>query len=204
MRRNENTRGYKLRLPTAALKVFIHQDALAFIEDESADSPRTETGGILAGRGSLETGEVHITHASKPGPHARRTRFSFERDNIFCQKYLDEIARRTGGLVDYVGEWHKHHEHVPYPSWRDTRTAAEIADSHDYHVSLCLLLIIGESNRRSSLRAFVVNAASEMSEVRWEGCDDQACLEARKLTNLPSFALRTEAEEMMDSGGTHD
>ncbi len=188
----------------SGLKVFIHQEALAFIEGESASSPRTETGGVIAGRGSLEAGEIHVTHASEPGPRARRTRFSFERDNVFCQQYLDEIARRTGGLVDYVGEWHKHHERVPHPSWRDIRTAAEIAGNPDYHISLCLLLIIGESNRRSSLRAFVVNTVGGISEVKWAACDDQWCLEARELTSPSSFVMRTVIEDVMDSGGNHD
>ena len=204
MRRSEKIREYK-RLPaTAGIKVFIHPDALAFIEDESKRSPRTETGGVLTGRGSLEEGEVHITHASEPGPRAYRTRFTFERDIIFCQLYLDEVAIRTDGLIDYVGEWHKHHERVPHPSWRDIRTAAEIADNPDYHVSLCLLLIIGESNRRSSLRAFVVNAVGGVSEVQWEACNDQRCVEARELTTPPSFVVRTGSEDVMDSGGNHD
>jgi integrative and conjugative element protein (TIGR02256 family) len=156
---------------------------MAFVERESAGSPRTETGGVLSGRGSLESGEVHVTHASGPGPRARRTRYSFARDTPFCQGFLDEVATGTGCLIDYVGEWHKHHEAVPWPSWRDVRTAAEIADNPDYHVRLCLLLIIGESNRRSALRAFVVDEFMEVTEVAWEVCDDQECLEARKLTN---------------------
>lgn len=164
-------------------KVCIHREAMAFVERESAGSPCTETGGVLAGRGSLEAGEVHITHASGPGPRARRTRYSFARDTPFCQGFLDEFAIGTGSHVDYVGEWHKHHEAVPRPSWRDVRTAAEIADNPDYHVRLCLLLIIGESNRRSALRAFVVDEFGEVAEVAWEVCDDRECLEARKLKN---------------------
>lgn len=205
MRRSDKDNwAYKRPPVTAGLKVFIHQEALAFIEGESDSSPRKETGGVLAGRGAFEAGEVHITHASKPGPRARRTRFSFERDNAFCQQYLDEVARRTGGLVDYIGEWHKHHERVPHPSWRDIRTAAEIADNPDYHISLCLLLIIGESNRRSALRAFIVNAGGGMSEVKWKACDDQACIEAREMTTSSSFVVRTVAEDVIDSGGNYD
>jgi integrative and conjugative element protein (TIGR02256 family) len=203
VRRSENFRGYR-RPATAGLKVFIHEDALAFMEGESASSPRTETGGVIAGRGSLEAGEIHVTHASEPGPRARRTRFFFERDNVFCQQFLDDVARRSRGLVDYVGEWHKHHERVPHPSGRDTRTAAEIADNPDYHVNLCLLLIIGESNRRSSLRAFVVNAFGGLSEVKWVACNDQACIEARELTNLASFVVGTMAEDVTGSGGKYD
>jgi integrative and conjugative element protein (TIGR02256 family) len=176
-------RRFGRRPATGGPRVCIHREAIAFVERESVGSPRTETGGVLAGRGSLEAGEVHVTHASEPGPGARRMRYSFARDTLFCQRFLDEVAIQTEGLVDYVGEWHKHHEVVPRPSWRDVRTAAEIADNPDYHVRLCLLLIIGESNRRSALRAFVVDEFGEVAEVAWEVCDDRECLEARKLTN---------------------
>lgn len=169
-------------------RVCIHREVIAFIERESAASPRTETGGVLAGRGSLEAGEVHVSHVSGPGPRARRTRYSFARDTSFCQRFLDEVAIKTGGLVDYLGEWHKHHEPVPRPSWRDVQTAAEVARNPDYHVRLCLLLIIGESNRRSALRAFVVDEAGEVEEALWEICDDRECFEARELTNSAGVA----------------
>src|ERR1043165_7357184 len=100
-------------------RVCINREVIAFIERESAASLRTETGGVLAGRGSLEAGEGHASPASGAGPRARRTRYSFARDTPFCQRFLDEVAIQTGGLVDYLGEWHKHHEPVPRPSWRD-------------------------------------------------------------------------------------
>jgi integrative and conjugative element protein (TIGR02256 family) len=169
-------------------RVCIHRDAVAFVERESTGSPLTETGGVLAGRGSLESGEVHVTHASGPGPRARRTRYSFARDTPFCQRFLDEVATNTEGLVDYVGEWHKHQESVPRPSWRDVRTAAEIAANPDYHVRLCLLFIIGESNRRSALRAFIVDNMGGVEEVAWELCDDRECFEARTLTHSAQSA----------------
>lgn len=181
--RREGVRWVGRRPAAGGPGVLIHRDVLAFVERESAGSPRTETGGVLAGRGSLEGGEVHVTHASGPGPRARRTRYSFARDTPFCQRFLDDVAIRTGGSVDYVGEWHKHHEPVPRPSWRDLQTAAEVAHNPDYHVRLCLLLIIGESDRRSSLRAFIVNEAGEVEEVLWDVCDDRECFEARELTN---------------------
>lgn len=176
-------RTFRRRPAADGPRVCIHRQAMAFIERESAGSPRTETGGVLAGRGALEAGEVHVTHASGPGPRACRMRYYFERDTPFCQQFLDETATQTGRLVDYLGEWHKHHEPVPRPSWRDVRTAAEIAQNPDYHVRLCLLLIIGESSLRSALRAFVVDEFGEAAEVAWEICDDRECYEVLALTD---------------------
>ena len=148
----------------------IHSSVLDFIEQESAKASRTETGGVLAGHGDLIKGEVHITHASKPGPKARRTMFSFSRDTNYCQQFLDKIASQSHGQIDYLGEWHKHHEHLPRPSWRDIATSTDIALSSNYHVDLCLLLIIGRSNCRASLRAFMVDREGVTARVVWDVC----------------------------------
>ena len=151
-------------------RLMIHASVLDLLERESAKALRTETGGVIAGRGDLESAEVHVTHASKPGPRARRTMFSFSRDTNYCQQFLDRLAVGSDGEIDYLGEWHKHHEDVPRPSGRDIATSSEIAFDTDYHVKLCLLFIIGRSNKRDSLRAFVVDSAGCTTKIEWEVC----------------------------------
>lgn len=155
------------RSPPSRFRVVIEEAVLEFIEAESRKSPRTETGGVVAGRGSLNEGEVDLTHASGPGPKARRTRYSFVRDKEYCQAFLDRVAVESQGEVDYLGEWHKHHEVEPRPSGTDVRTAADIARSPDYHVSLCLLLIIGKTDCRESLRVFVVHPSGALVKAQW-------------------------------------
>jgi integrative and conjugative element protein (TIGR02256 family) len=149
----------------------ICSSVLDFIEKESARALRTETGGVLAGRGDVMLG-AYVTNASKPGPRARRTMYSFARDIQYCQKFLDEMAIKSQGQIDYLGEWHKHHEESPMPSWKDITTSTNIAMSSDYHVDRCLLLIIGNSNHRASLRAFVVDRAGGVAEIPWDVCTD--------------------------------
>lgn len=151
-------------------KLLIHSSVLGFLESEAAKATRTETGGVLAGRGDLEQGEVHLTHASKPGPNAKKTLFSFTRDTIYCQQFLDRVAIESKSQIDYLGEWHKHHEADPRPSFRDIITSREIALSPDYHVRLCLLLIIGRSNHRRSLRAFVISPSGDTARIEWSVC----------------------------------
>jgi integrative and conjugative element protein (TIGR02256 family) len=151
-------------------RLLIHRSVLEFIETESAIAVRTETGGVLAGFGDLTAGEVHVTHASRPGPRARKTMFSFARDTEYCQEFLDSVARQSGGAIDYLGEWHKHHEHAPRPSGQDVTTSEKIALSSNYHVSECLLLIVGQSNSRSSLRAFFVDSSGASMRTNWELC----------------------------------
>jgi integrative and conjugative element protein (TIGR02256 family) len=171
------------RQPQPRFKIAIEESVLEFLEAESLASPRTETGGVVAGRGSLDDGAVVLTHASGPGPRARRTRYSFARDKEYCQTFLDRVAVESGGEVDYLGEWHKHHEAEPRPSGQDIRTAADIAADLGYHVRLCLLLIMGASNSRSSLRVFVVYPNGMVLKAGWvvyagsreegEGADDR-------------------------------
>ena len=148
--------------------LIIASAVLDFIEAESRRAVRTETGGVLVGHGEFDSGELIITGASGPGPLARKTKYSFARDTQYCQQYLDESAKDSLGLVDYAGEWHKHHEIDPWPSWQDISTLKNIAVSPDYHVSVPVLLIIGQSNLRESLRAFVVSDAGVLMVVKWE------------------------------------
>jgi integrative and conjugative element protein (TIGR02256 family) len=175
-----------------ASRLLIHRSVLEFIETESAKAIRTETGGVLAGFGDLTAGQVHVTHASRPGPRSRKTMFSFARDTEYCQEFLDSVARQSGGAIDYLGEWHKHHEHVPRPSGQDVATSAKIALSSDYHVSECLLLIIGESKSRTSLRAFVVDSSGASRRTKWELCS--ACY-----TLLPGAQLVYDRESNFQS-----
>lgn len=152
------------------IKVSILAAALELMEKESARSQYAETGGVVAGFGSAENGELHISHASLPGPRARATRYSFQHDREFCQKFLDDLATQSNGKIDYLGEWHKHFEINPRPSGRDMRTMISIAENSAYHVNQPLLLIIGMNNRRNSLRVFATCKTEKLILTEWEEC----------------------------------
>lgn len=152
------------------LKVSISFAALKLMEQESARSKYTETGGVVAGFGSAETGNIHISHASLPGSGAKATRYSFQHDRKFCQKFLDDLAAQTNGKIDYLGEWHKHFERDPRPSGIDVRTMISISENSDYHVSQPLLLIIGINNRSNSLRVFTTCKTGKLTLTRWKAC----------------------------------
>jgi integrative and conjugative element protein (TIGR02256 family) len=148
--------------------VEIHPHVLEFLEVESARSMAYETGGVIAGEGDIAVGPVLISKASGPGPRATRSGFSFSRDTKHCQQQLDGWAKNSNGKVDYLGEWHKHHESLPRPSSTDVLTCRQIAGDPNYHVSQCLLLIMGKSNHRNSLRAFVILPSGKVEVVEWK------------------------------------
>lgn len=147
--------------------LLIEPEVLSFIEEEATRTKGTETGGVIAGRGSFESKLVIVSKASDAGPNAVKRRYFFSRDTGYCQKLLDTWASESDGKVDYLGEWHKHLEIEPRASSTDIQTMRRIAASSQYHINIALLLIIGESNHRDSLKAFLINKDGMLYPIRW-------------------------------------
>lgn len=79
-----------------------------------------EAGGVLLGyrRGP----HLHGTIATVPAPRDRATPTRFRRQDPRHQKIALEAWRRSGGYVDWVGEWHSHPGGSPIPSHVDFKT----------------------------------------------------------------------------------
>jgi len=153
--------------------VSIAEIVLTFLEEQARCSGNQETGGIIAGLGSVEEGMVVISHASDGGPRASSSPTFFSRDTAHCQRIVDEWASHSSGNIDYLGEWHKHLEDDPKPSLRDLETLEGIARDPKYHVATALLLIIGNSNTRSSLRVFLIDAKGRCAPMDWQLCNER-------------------------------
>lgn len=76
-----------------------------------------EAAGVLIG----ERRENHLViHAiSEPGPGDFRTRFAVVRKGPHHQALVDELHLKSGGTMNYLGEWHTHPERFPTPSITD-------------------------------------------------------------------------------------
>lgn len=85
---------------------YLTDKALAYILEESQRMYPQETGGILIGR--FEREHVFIDYATAPGPEAQHTIYEFKRNGDYSQEVLDNTVAESGGLVDYIGEWHSH------------------------------------------------------------------------------------------------
>jgi len=148
--------------------ISIKGNVLSFIEKQAQRATDKETGGIIGGFGSAEEGTIVISHVSDGGPAANCSPKFFSRDTQYCQRIVDKWASESSGKIDYLGEWHKHFEKDPRPSFRDLQTLKEIARSPDYHVATALLLIIGSSNTRSSLRVFLIDHNGQCVSMDWQ------------------------------------
>ncbi len=76
-----------------------------------------EAAGVLIG----ERRENHVViHAiSEPGPGDVRTRFTVVRKGPHHQAMINELYLKSGGTMNYLGEWHTHPERFPVPSNTD-------------------------------------------------------------------------------------
>jgi integrative and conjugative element protein (TIGR02256 family) len=127
------------------------------LELSRLEYPR-ETGGALAGFKSANG--VVITHATGPGPRAERGRATFRRDGDSTQGSMDQILGETGGVSDYVGEWHSHPSPVG-PSTMDRSAMSRISGNPAYRTPEPILLIAQRTRwRRWRLLGF-----------RWSECD---------------------------------
>lgn len=88
-----------------------------------------EAGGILLG---MRRGEhIHVTQLTGPGPEDRRTRTAFHRAKRSHQELALRQWRASGGVMDYLGEWHTHPEIKPSPSATDFREWRTLLRSYD-------------------------------------------------------------------------
>lgn len=102
-----------------------------------------ETGGVLVGFVDQHLNAIVITEASEPGPRARHGPTTFNRDRKHCQTFLDKCAAASGGIVDFVGEWHKHPEPNPSPSPIDVNTYRRLARDPAANAPCPVVLIVG-------------------------------------------------------------
>lgn len=117
------------RAPEPIPKLMVWTETAAFIRRTAAQSPSTETGGILIGHHIGR--DIRVVRATDAGPGARRSQCGFLRDTEYCQKILNEEFAISG--ADYVGEWHTHVVDLPRPSRGDLETLARIVLDPDYN-----------------------------------------------------------------------
>ena len=103
--------------------------------NESKQARRVETGGPLVGYVSADRVLV-VTDATGPGPRAKRERYSVTIDGKHAQIFCDRARWESRGVIDYVGDWHRHPSFCLQPSEQDAlamKTMAEFQFSPTTH-----------------------------------------------------------------------
>lgn len=85
-----------------------------------------ETGGVLIGIANYKTKTIHVFDivAEPQGSHG--TYCEFVRGNKGLPAEIDEIKRKTGEVIGYIGEWHTHPMNLKGLSTKDEKTIAEL------------------------------------------------------------------------------
>ena len=108
--------------PFAALTLSLEAAEAAATEADRWH-PR-ETGGVLVG--AIVEGCVRVEQAVGPGPQAVHERNFFLRDQDYAEQQVDLLHERSGGRVDYIGEWHSH-SRIQGPSATDITSMLQIS-----------------------------------------------------------------------------
>lgn len=135
------------RMPFGEQELFM-DDGLehSLREQRSAKLPH-ETGGVLLGYYDLNIKAIILVAALPAPPDSKGSAGAFERGTEGLQDTIAEIARRTAGIVGYVGEWHSHPRgHSARPSRDDLVQLAHLAKVMADEGLPGVQLIVGEKD----------------------------------------------------------
>lgn len=103
-----------------------------------------EAGGILIGKKLMDAEHYVLSAVSTPTKQDKRTRFSFTRSKQSAQRYIDKHWTESGGIENYIGEWHTHPEINPLPSSIDKSLIRQVVSDKSSPFSKVLLVIVGQ------------------------------------------------------------
>lgn len=83
---------------------------LAKLADLRAGKLPNETGGVLLGSFDLYRRIVYVVDALPSPPDSEEWPTLYIRGCRGLQQRVDEVTQQTGGMLEYVGEWHSHPE----------------------------------------------------------------------------------------------
>jgi integrative and conjugative element protein (TIGR02256 family) len=118
----KNDRFWQVRVKSG-----IGEEIFSLLEQESPN----ETGGLLIGRLSHRNKTVHITRIIPAPPDSKKTPYLFTRGGKGLSKRLSTIRRKSGNLLDFVGEWHTHPRGGSRLSDTDKQAITELRQSLD-------------------------------------------------------------------------
>lgn len=124
-----------------------------------------EAGGVLLGKCFQNRNEYIISDVSEPSILDKRTRFNFVRSKKHAQAVINRTWKKSGGYINYIGEWHTHPETNPSPSQIDKNLLRQIISDKSNVFPKIFLLILGTNQ---NLYIGVVNA-EKSSDISAEG-----------------------------------
>lgn len=135
------------------MRVELTKDVRKRMVSRLAKAKRREIGGILMAE-QVDPGNFRIVDFSLDDITGSAAHFV--RSPEYHRIALDAFFVRTGNdytRYNYLGEWHSHPNHAPYPSTTDTLSMHDLIDE-ERSISFAILLIV----KRSWWRRFLCSA----------------------------------------------
>jgi len=111
-------------MPTGGYLLIQQKVLKAWSAYKQCDNTSLEAGGVILG--FRRDPHIEILKITQPQNADIRRRFSFDRNSkVHCNIAITEW-KKSNGYVDYLGEWHTHPEHIPYPSVLDLAEMSQI------------------------------------------------------------------------------
>lgn len=128
------------------LDLFIDAGLVEKLSAMRAAHSSSETGGILLGYYDFNVNAVVVVDALPASADSTASRTSFEHGVAGLAKAVEDAAKRTAGVVSYLGEWHSHPPgHSANPSQDDMLQLVYLALGMSDEEGLpALSLIVGE------------------------------------------------------------
>jgi integrative and conjugative element protein (TIGR02256 family) len=113
----------------------------AFVQDHPN---KNEAGGVLLGRAFEASDNLIVDEVTTPQPSDKRHRFRFFRTQKGHQKIIDGAWEKSGGIQNYLGEWHTHPEPIPTPSKIDIENWLSHIQNARFDGESLIFLIFGK------------------------------------------------------------
>lgn len=143
-----------VRMETAEWTVVTDNHFLARIHDLRRGKLPNETGGVLVGSFDLEQRGVYVLDTIPSPPDSEEWPTLYIRGRRGLRARVGEVTTRTGGNLEYVGEWHSHPRGThTIPSTDDQKVFAWISELMGREGLPALMMIVGDEGSVSCFLA---------------------------------------------------
>lgn len=153
------------------MTAWLTRSALNFMQSESRSCAPLESGGVLLGwrRGNSTV----VAVALGPGPAALHGRYLFVPDDNWDTEQVKNAFAKSGGDLNYLGDWHSHPNGTAETSSKDKSTLTRIARRIG---KATMIIVAGDLTETSPVGCWLGHRSG-----RWFGGVDQEPDELRIL-----------------------
>lgn len=142
------------------LKVLVSNQLIESITEVALEYYPNEFGGILSGYKS--DNQIVIVDFETPSRvESNGNQFVRHTDNL--NEYLSNIYKSSGGIVEYVGEWHSHPGSSAEYSSNDKKSMITISKDKKVKIKNPIMIILSIVRRTNGYKLFVV----KKDELKW-------------------------------------